>query len=458
MYCAKCGQLNDNNFKFCYKCGAKIGGDSVDNNTQNEITNTNINNMPENCKYSLQCDINTKIEVYEDYIILHRMKAGVTKLLRNAFSVGANEDIILFNTLDIDIQFFPDGRIMLTLKTGKETLNYPLTNENSRLAQEIVNYINSEKENIVNASPEYQNEKWDNIVASSHEFHLCDEILKIDESMDIYNSYRIAFRDLADKYADSAEKEYKKRVNDLNTYLKFLPDIYYKYLDAMATKAMDILVAEGIWSVTKESFIKSHSENFHLVVDYVNASLESVKKTVTNNAKTISSFTSLIPNISGIYGFGVKNTVDNALKAQAYNVVRDLAEESLINNASRLNQAQKAELYNRINTYNLFDFVFCDYWNVFLTLVCILIANGHTIWLPTDDKAITTAKNIFMNLSNPNFPKDKRLDVFLEILHTSPYKTEYMKYMIAEYGETEETTAIINYFGYTDFDNPRIAR
>ena len=196
----------------------------------------------------------------------------------------------------------------------------------------------------------------------------------------------------------------------------------------------------------------------HLVVDYVNASLESVKKTVTNNAKTISSFTSLIPNISGIYGFGVKNTVDNALKAQAYNVVRDLAEESLINNASRLNQAQKAELYNRINTYNLFDFVFCDYWNVFLTLVCILIANGHTIWLPTDDKAITTAKNIFMNLSNPNFPKDKRLDVFLEILHTSPYKTEYMKYMIAEYGETEETTAIINYFGYTDFDNPRIAR
>ena len=194
MYCAKCGQLNDNNFKFCYKCGAKIGGDSVDNNNQNEITNTNINNMPENCKYSLQCDINTKIEVYEDYIILHRMKAGVTKLLRNAFSVGANEDIILFNTLDIDIQFFPDGRIMLTLKTGKETLNYPLTNENSRLAQEIVNYINSEKENLVNASPEYQNEKWDNIVASSHEFHLCGKILKIDESMDIYNSYRIAFR------------------------------------------------------------------------------------------------------------------------------------------------------------------------------------------------------------------------------------------------------------------------
>lgn len=37
-------------------------------------------------------------------------------------------------------------------------------------------------------------------------------------------------------------------------------------------------------------------------------------------------------------------------------------------------------------------------------------------------------------------------------------KAEHMKYMIAEYGKAEETTAIINYFGYTDFDNPRIAR
>ena len=43
-------------------------------------------------------------------------------------------------------------------------------------------------------------------------------------------------------------------------------------------------------------------------------------------------------------------------------------------------------------------------------------------------------------------------------LKPSQNKTEYMKYMIAEYGENEETTAIINYFGYTDFDNPRIAR
>lgn len=30
--------------------------------------------------------------------------------------------------------------------------------------------------------------------------------------------------------------------------------------------------------------------------------------------------------------------------------------------------------------------------------------------------------------------------------------------MIAEYAKAEEITAIINYFGYTDFDNQRIAR
>ena len=59
-------------------------------------------------------------------------------------------------------------------------------------------------------------------------------------------------------------------------------------------------------------------------------------------------------------------------------------------------------------------------------------------------------------MSNPNFPQDKLLDVFLDILKTNPYKAEYHKFMISRFGENEETTAIKNYFGYTDFDHPRI--
>lgn len=81
--------------------------------------------------------------------------------------------------------------------------------------------------------------------------------------------------------------------------------------------------------------------------------------------------------------------------------------------------------------------------------------NGKTIWYPTNTTT-QQASNIFTNMSNPNFPQDKLIDVFLDILKINPYNAEYHKFMISRFGENDETTAIKNYFGYTDFDNPRI--
>ena len=37
-----------------------------------------------------------------------------------------------------------------------------------------------------------------------------------------------------------------------------------------------------------------------------------------------------------------------------------------------------------------------------------------------------------------------------------PYDKRYYKFMVAYFGDTEEVKAIRNYFGYTDFYNPRI--
>ena len=45
-------------------------------------------------------------------------------------------------------------------------------------------------------------------------------------------------------------------------------------------------------------------------------------------------------------------------------------------------------------------------------------------------------------MSNPNFPQDKLLDVFLDILKINPYNAEYHKFMISHFGENDETTAI----------------
>ena len=55
------------------------------------------------------------------------------------------------------------------------------------------------------------------------------------------------------------------------------------------------------------------------------------------------------------------------------------------------------------------------------------------------------ANNIFQNMSNPNFPQDKLLDVFLDILKTNPYNTEYHKFMLSRFGEQYVTERV----GYT---------
>lgn len=66
------------------------------------------------------------------------------------------------------------------------------------------------------------------------------------------------------------------------------------------------------------------------------------------------------------------------------------------------------------------------------------------------------AKNIFENLSNPNFPQDKIAEAFIQIIEINPYNVDYHKFMTSKFGETEETINIRNYFGFTNLENPRI--
>lgn len=217
---------------------------------------------------------------------------------------------------------------------------------------------------------------------------------------------------------------------------------------------MNILISEGIWTVTEDSFEQQHLTNFHLGMNDYTSTLESIELTLQSNRRIMSNITSIIPNLSG-GGLGLKGAAKGIATATAFNIVRDGAEAGLLNSVSNLNQAQQAELYGRIKPDNLFDCVFTDYWRVFLSLVCLLNKNGKTIWYPTNTTT-QQASNIFTNMSNPNFPQDKLIDVFLDILKINPYNAEYHKFMISRFGENDETTAIKNYFGYTDFDNPRI--
>ena len=122
------------------------------------------------------------------------------------------------------------------------------------LAQQIVTYVEEtlNSEEIDTAEQSEEQEPWEPIKGVAKAFPLLDKVLEVPENMDVFNSYRLRFRDLAFKYADKAEKEYKTKVRDLLTFLEFFPRIYGHYLDVLVQKATDILISEEVWTVTAD--------------------------------------------------------------------------------------------------------------------------------------------------------------------------------------------------------------
>ncbi|MEE1396662.1 MULTISPECIES: zinc ribbon domain-containing protein [Ruminococcus] len=416
------------------------------------------NGVKQNYKYILQSPNGTKLEIYEDYAILYYLKSGYSSILSNSMKGGSSGSIVYFSDLTLQMINTVENTSALKIdilgNNGASPVSMPLNPQDIETAKAVISYIEEVKNSKQDESKETTPDKWEQVVGSIRKFPLCGKELEISESMDIFNSYRLKFRELASICADNARIEYDRKVQNLTTFLGFYPNIYQSYLSVLIKQSMNILISEGIWTVTEDSFEQQHLADFHLGMNDYTTTLESIELTLQANRRRMSSLTSLIPNLSG-GGFGLKGAVKGIATATAFNIVRDGAEAGLINSVSNISQAQQAELYGRIKPDYLFECVFTDYWRVFLSLVYLLNKNGKSIWWLTNETT-QQANNIFQNMSNPNFPQDKLLDVFLDILKTNPYNTEYHKFMLSRFGENEETTAIKNYFGYTDFDNPRI--
>ena len=89
-----------------------------------------------------------------------------------------------------------------------------------------ISYIEEVKNSKQDESKETTPDKWEQVVGSIRKFPLCGKELEISESMDIFNSYRLKFRELASICADNARIEYDRKVQNLDTFLGFYPTIY----------------------------------------------------------------------------------------------------------------------------------------------------------------------------------------------------------------------------------------
>lgn len=445
-------------------------------NKQIDIANGNTQNY----KYVLQSPSGSKIEVYDDYITLYYIKSGSTKgsesvnaiskgfgmsgeglsgkiagklgkaldgvggftsALGNATKGGATGNIIMFTDLNIQL----DGDTLII-----NEYSIPIGQQNTDLAREIIAYI---KNTLDSAQKEpkpspIEQEIWEPIKGKARTFSFYGEVLVIPENLDIFNSYRLKFKELAEKCVERAKSEYKARVKDFVSFVEFFPKIYKDNLSPIAQKAVDILISEGDWTVTVDSFFDQHTSDFHLALDDYNVMLESARLTVEKNQKSVASAMSNVPNLVG-GGFGFKGALKGMAIAETFNAVKKGVGNNAMKNASSINHAQQAELYGRIKTDILFNRIFADYWNVYHSLVLKLKQNGHDIWWQTKD-VDQQGKNIFKNLSNPNFPQDKVLPALISLILTNPYSPEYYEFAISRFGQSDEIDKIKKYFGYAN--------
>jgi len=424
--------------------------------------------VTKNYKYILQSPTGSKVEVYDDYLTLYfistqadgiigkaRDKAGglmgkaiggigaIGKSFSNTMKGGGSTEVIMFADL-ISIQVYIDSLVI-------NEKSIPVRTQDVELAIQIVAYIEEAKnKEKVDTSP--QAELWEPIQAEARTFPFFGLTFEVPKELDAYNSYKLRFRDYATKYADNLEKEYIAKIHDFVTYIEFFPRIYIGNLRPLIQKATDILISEHVWTVTFDSFMEQHLEDFHNALDDYDVSVENIRLTAESNQQSIAGLTSLVPNLAG-FGFGAKSAAKSIAKAQLFNIVRDGVEDSLIKNASNISPAQQHELFCRVSRSYLVECAFIDYLSVHLSLISTLNRNGHTIWWQAENKQ---ANNIFQNLTNPNFPQDKVLEAMVSLLERNPYNTDYYKFIISKFGDTDEVTAIRHYFGLTDFNNPRI--
>jgi len=210
---------------------------------------------------------------------------------------------------------------------------------------------------------------------------------------------------------------------------------------------MEIIVASGIWTETRESFEKEYKLKYDDATGFMVLVGNQIKEVKQQKQEAVASMMSLVPNVEG-GGFGLKGAVKGIAGAAAFNITRDAIEASAVAGADNIDEDEQAQIYEGVKSelQGLFDLMFNDYFRCYLPVVKILHKNRVPIWM-FDEKKISEGNNIFKNLSNPNFPQEKAMEIIVSLLEQNPYNEEYHQYLRSKLGVTEEVEAIGKYFG-----------
>lgn len=332
-------------------------------------------------------------------------------------------------------------------------LNNKLNEEaNKALGKDIfkpINKIETPKEfPALSSYPAYsvaEPEQWTPISGEEQKFIIENAEIVFSKDLDSCFKYKKLFETTAAYYLDRFKSRYQQCINDFDSFVHYFQEIYLEGLISIGHRAYSLLLPFGLFNVTVEKFTSTHLDNYHRAL----TSYEIMVGIEEKRNQTAREAGNLVGNSIQMQGggFGVKGAAKGVAQAEVFNLGMGLLGK-FVENQSKMTPEQKAEVFAKLKTDLLFEEVYSDYCNTFLTMVKMLADNNILSGVET---VITDEyKTMISNLQNPMFPQDKFAQAMAGLIAKYPFeKTSYML-LKAKYPDDANVQKLLNYSSFNE--------
>jgi hypothetical protein len=271
-------------------------------------------------------------------------------------------------------------------------------------------------------------------------FPFLETELHVPKELDSFMYYRNSFKQNAIIQSGITKQEYGEQVFCLDQFFDLFPKIYFNNLKPLLENAFSIILSYGVYDITGEDFANQHMDDFCSVNDTYKTLQEAFNNTLIKNENAIHNKYANIPNIGFIGGIGT------ILAVEAANYAIKSSYESSLRNVN-VNQAQRLELYNRIDFDMLMNQIYRDYWNVSFSLCYRLNTHGCGVWYPTTE-GNARAEGLMKNLQAGLIPASEQVNVLLQVFNSRPIQGSLFGYLRRNYPGDADIEEICKYFGF----------